>query len=187
MKKLLFFLPLLFLIVFPHSVALADDSTTSAVASPTATVQSDYTLPYPGILPDNPLYFLKALRDRIIIFFISDPVKKGSFYLLQSDKRLESSWYLLKKGKAKQDLALSTLSKSTNYFDLAVGQVQTAKQAGQDTSDLITRLQDSLSKHILVVGQMLHMVGLTNNRDLLDEQKRLEGLEKGVSSLGPKQ
>ncbi|HSW97310.1 MAG TPA: hypothetical protein VLF89_05800, partial [Candidatus Saccharimonadales bacterium] len=35
--------------------------------------QIQYDLPYPGLLPDNPLYSLKVLRDKIVEFFISDP------------------------------------------------------------------------------------------------------------------
>ncbi len=48
----------------------------------------EYNLPYPGILPDHPLYFLKQLRDKILDFLITDPVKKAEFYILQADKRL---------------------------------------------------------------------------------------------------
>src|SRR5579883_115828 len=88
---------LLFFIVFPKHVVFAADSSQSAGSSQSAAVSPtgvpDYVLPYPGILPDNPFYFLKVLRDRLILFFISNPTKKSSFYLLQSDKRLEASWY----------------------------------------------------------------------------------------------
>ena len=48
MKKLLLLVPLLFFVVFPQSVALAQSAgTQSATASPTAAIQ--YTLPYPGL------------------------------------------------------------------------------------------------------------------------------------------
>src|SRR3989304_6415715 len=47
-----------------------------------------YQLPYPGILPDHPLYTLKAVRDRIQVFLTRDNLKKAEIYLLYSDKRL---------------------------------------------------------------------------------------------------
>src|SRR5690242_14827815 len=131
MKKLALILFLLFVIVFPKSIALADESSASAAVSPTP-MQVNYTLPYPGILPDNPLYFFKTLRDNILTFFISDPLKKSSFYLLQSDKRLEASWYLLKNSSKNLPLALTTLSKSNNYFELSLSQEKQAKASGED-------------------------------------------------------
>lgn len=56
-----------------------------------------YTLPYPGILPDNPLYKLKVLRDRINVSLINDPVKKADFYLHQADKQMAMIPLLLDK------------------------------------------------------------------------------------------
>ena len=69
----------------------------------------EYPLPYPGILPDNPLHFLKALRDRIILMLMSDPVKEAEFNLLTSDKRIYAAQLLADKGKGQ--LSISTLSK----------------------------------------------------------------------------
>src|SRR3989344_1770388 len=72
----------------------------------------DYDLPYPGLLPDHPLYFLKMMRDSAIGFLISDPLKKAEFDLLQADKRLNSGLYLLHNDKDKNaELAQSTISK----------------------------------------------------------------------------
>jgi len=196
MKKLLIFLPLLFLVVFPRSVAFAHDATSTEVSeevvapstasgslSPTPTVVSTYTLPYPGILPDNPLYFLKTLRDRIIIFFISDPLKKSAFYLLQSDKRLESTWYLLKKDAGHTDLALSTLSKSTNYLSQAVDEVKNAKDAGQETGDILGKLQQATQKHAAVIMDMTALPGLSHKDSFVKEEKRVMDLEKVVSEI----
>ena len=54
----------------------------------------DYQLPYPGMLPDNPLYFLKVFRDNLTSFFINKPLDKAHFDLLQSDKDVEASYLL---------------------------------------------------------------------------------------------
>lgn len=196
MKKLSLVIFLLFVIVFPKSVAFAQNSASENVmASPTVTVEGeqvagsksaepmvqDYTLPYPGILPDNPLYFLKTLRDRMIIFFISDPLKKSAFYLLQSDKRLASSWYLLKKDAKHSDLALSTLSKSTNYLSLAIDEAKSAKDAGQETGDILGKLKQAVQKHTRVIMDMTALPGLTNKDSFAKEEKRVMDLEKVVS------
>ena len=45
----------------------------------------DYALPYPGILIDHPLYFLKNIRDLIMERIITEPGKKVEFAILQSD------------------------------------------------------------------------------------------------------
>ncbi len=48
----------------------------------------EYVLPYPGLLPTHPLYFIKSFRDNIIEMLITDPVSKAEFYVLQADKKL---------------------------------------------------------------------------------------------------
>lgn len=50
--------------------------------------QDEYQLPYPGILPNHPLYVLKVIRDRSLEFFTRDPMKKAQLYLLFADKRI---------------------------------------------------------------------------------------------------
>src|ERR1700704_2037322 len=61
--------------VSPTQAVRMYDSVTPAPNNTSQTV--DYTLPYPGLLPDSPLYFLKTFRDRLISFFISSPIKKA--------------------------------------------------------------------------------------------------------------
>lgn len=63
-------------------------TTTTTTKTISTTSKVEYVLPYPGILPTNPLYFLKSFRDWIIESLISDPIKKSEFYLLQADKKL---------------------------------------------------------------------------------------------------
>jgi len=66
----------------------------------------EYALPYPGMLPDNPLYFLKQVRDWIMEKIIADPVRKIEFYVLQSDKDINASVFL----NAKKESALGLTS-----------------------------------------------------------------------------
>ena len=73
-----------------------------------------YELPYPGILPDHPLYFFKVVRDKIWAFSTRDNLKKVDIYILFSDKRAKMAQALSNKGKT--DLAISTMSKGEKYF-----------------------------------------------------------------------
>ncbi|MBI3576483.1 hypothetical protein HY086_00365, partial [Candidatus Gottesmanbacteria bacterium] len=107
-----FLITLVTLSVFPSSVLAVTYKPTITVQTQTTSktpttikpgnammvAKVEYLLPYPGILPDNPLYFLKAARDKIIEFLIADPVRKAEFYILQSDKRLGMTSMLLEKG-----------------------------------------------------------------------------------------
>ena len=76
--------------------------------------QVEYALPYPGILPDHPLYFLKNVRDWLLKIFISQPVRKTEFEMLLSDKSLNMAIFLADQGK--KDLALKTLRISVDHL-----------------------------------------------------------------------
>lgn len=130
----------------------------AVVKKPTVSVQKqtiskvEYQLPYPGILPDNPLYFLKSGRDKLMDFLIADPVRKAEFYILQSDKRLGMATGLFDKGNA--TLAETTLSKSQTYMDMAVSTLVNAKSGGKEVPGyLVDRLDRSLAKHIEILTE----------------------------------
>lgn len=78
----------------------------------------DYSLAWPGILPDNNLYKLKVLRNKIIYKMIIDPVKKVEFDLLMADKTIYASKLLVEKGEI--TLAKDTALKGENYYSMLV-------------------------------------------------------------------
>lgn len=110
-----------------------------------AAEKSEYLLPYAGILPDHPLYFLKILRDRIIDFLIVDSLKKAEFTLLQGDKRLSAGIALVEKGKP--ELAESTVSKGHNYLSRSLDSYNKAKSEGKDVMGFTVKLTSALEKH----------------------------------------
>lgn len=57
----------------------------------------DYQLPFPGILPDHPLYTLKKIRDWLLFTFNSNPVKKIELNLLFADKKIGMAQNLVEK------------------------------------------------------------------------------------------
>lgn len=118
-----------------------------------ATEKVAYELPYPGILPDHPLYVIKIARDRVLEYTTRDPAKKAQLYLLLSDKRVAMALALIQKGKIKP--AISTLSKGEKYFLQIPELVKTAKKQGSALSgDFILQLKLSNQKH-REVGEML--------------------------------
>jgi hypothetical protein len=179
-----YFIVLAFLMLFIFNVsfvAAQNTATGSAVATESAGIT--YQLAYPGILPDHPLYFLKAARDKIISFFISDPIEKADYDLLQSDKRIGASKNLLEKGKT--DLAQSTFSKAENYFEQALSQADSAKRQGIQTDEIVKKLQEANLKHQQVLSDMLKELNQENNNVFDVELERLVGFEKKVKALLP--
>ena len=138
MKKILVSLSLLiFLLSF--NISFAQE------ISPTPNPKVNYELPYPGLLPDHPLYILKIIRDRIVDFLISDPLKKAEFNLLQADKRLNAGIYLFNKDKIV--MSISTISKAENYFEKAIRKIKEARGQGRETSKITNKIINSAKKH----------------------------------------
>ena len=107
----------------------------------------EYELPYPGILPDSPLYFLKATRDRVISFLIRDQIKRISFNQLQADKRVHAALLLSKKEERKVPLVISTFSKGENYLELAMRDAADAKKQKKDVATEIGKMQTAAKKY----------------------------------------
>lgn len=89
----------------------------------------DYPFPWPGILPDNKLYKVKVLRNKIIGKIIIDPVKKVEFNLLMANKTIYASKLLMEKGKI--DLSKETALKGENYYSMLVQDYNRALLAGR--------------------------------------------------------
>jgi|SRR3989339_388914 len=147
MKKIVSIFLLLFLIVSPlrsyaHTFTDATDS-----------AKIDYFLPYPGILPGSTLYPLKALRDRMIEFFISDPGKKAEFYILQADKRLNAAVMLLERGKG--DLSETTVSKAEKYLERALNETERYKNRGRNVYWVLGNIDRSLREHHEILHELM--------------------------------
>ncbi len=115
-KYLLMVLVLLLLIVSPIKVGAEEqgEGTTSAKIN-----QPDikYDLPYPGILPDSPLWVIKDLRDQFLSLFLFDPVAKEQYYLNLADKRLAAGLALINGRKV--NLGVQTVNDAEKYLSLS--------------------------------------------------------------------
>ncbi len=152
------------------------------MATPPATVE--YNLAYPGLLPDNPLHFLKAARDKIVSILINDPIKKAEFNLLTSDKRIYAAEFLADKGE--DELAISTLSKSNNYLDDSINAVIEAKKTRKDVDTVLHNQEAAISKHLEVLGIIKKEVNKKYAQEVSVEEKRLNKFEKTVKNTESK-
>lgn len=119
--------------------------------------KTEYFLPYPGILPDHPLYFVKRARDRILDFLIVDPIRKAEFYILQADKYIGMGTLLIEKGKT--ELGKQMIEEGERYFPKVVIILNEAKQNGKEFPDyLLERLTKSLAKHEEVIIETMAKV-----------------------------
>lgn len=167
------FLLAVFLLVF-----LLSFNITLAVSSDLPQ-EINYELPYPGLLPDSSLYFLRIIRDKTVGFLISDPLKKAEFDLLQADKRLNAGIYLFNKGEI--SLALSTISKAENYFGEALDQIGMAKMQGRSINEMEGKLSAALKKHKQELGRITQKANADFIAGFKKEQKRTENFDRWLS------
>lgn len=125
-------------------------------ASPGATgdkAQINYALPYPGILVDHPLFFLKGLRDRIIESMIMEPNKKIEFSLLQADKYFGMGTFYLDQNKG--ELAKKVFTSSNMFSEKAVKQYMDLKSNGVTVpEELAGKVSNSILKRREVITDM---------------------------------
>ncbi|KKU95629.1 MAG: hypothetical protein UY27_C0012G0016 [Candidatus Gottesmanbacteria bacterium GW2011_GWA1_48_13] len=137
-----------------YSFAKTENAVAQPVTTQPAEVKPEYPLPYPGVLPDHPLYSLKALRDKILDMLIVDPIRKSEFYILQGDKRLQMGVMLVDKGRT--TLGEQVVSKGEKYMYQAVYGLMTLKQGRKEIPGyLLDRLEQSLAKHAEVLGTLV--------------------------------
>lgn len=186
MKKLfiiILFVVTGFLFSIIPSFAQTDSTTQSAdifITQPaTVSSQVNYTLAYPGLLPDSPLYFLKALRDRVVSILINNPVKQSQFNLLTSDKRINAATMLMAKDNG--DLAITTVSKSNNYFSEAISAANKAYSQNKSDIWLYTNLKTAIQKHEEVMKEMKSGLSKKHAQEYNNELNRMKNFENIVS------
>lgn len=144
-RAILFILALFLLVIFfpRHSSAVT-------APSPVQEKKQEYLLPFPGILPDHPLYFFKQVRDGILDRLIVDPLRKAEFHILQADKRLNMGLVLLE--QKKETLAETTISKGEKYMERAARGLSAFKSTGRPVpASIIDKLTRSMEKHVEVL------------------------------------
>lgn len=106
----------------------------------------DYNLPFPGtVLPDNPLWNVKVVRDRLWLFVTTDPYREADLMLLFADKRLGSAKILFERNDP--DTGMATLEKGERYLVEASNYEKAIRAGGGDTTELLDQLTRSSLRH----------------------------------------
>lgn len=174
-KKLLLLAVLFFVLTF-QSVN-AQEITPSATPTPV-----QYTLPYPGLLPGNPLYFLKEARDAVVGFLVSNPVKKAEFDLLQADKNMQATIFLVEQ-KKENTLVFATLGKAEDNFAKAITSAEDAKKQGINVKDLATKLALANLKYQEVVTELSKSAKGNDKEKFMRELETIKQLGQKVKAL----
>ena len=163
------------------TTVFADEDTN---ASQTASSSVNYDLTYPGILPDNPLYFLKMAKDNLLSFFIGKPIEKATFILLQSDKQISASKLLLSQNKD-TSLIHETTVNSQNYFQAAIDTTVDAKKQGYDIHEIIGILQAASKKHHQIIDEINSNLNSEDQKQFVDVSEKADELMKMTAALKP--
>lgn len=172
MKKITLFLSLFFIIF----VGIFFSKSVQAVPVVISNQKVIYDLPYPGLLPDHPLFFIKRIRELIAIYLAPVPLKKMELRLLYSDKQLSMAIALAQKGK--QSLAGKTLLQSEEQF-ARIPQLMTQNQQLQIPPDLLAKIKQSNIKHKEVVETILKK-GLISETDATEALNKNKENEKAI-------
>lgn len=182
MKLTLFFLGILSILLLNFTpVVFAQEASSAAKIKPVA-----YALPYPGMLPGNPFYFLKTFRDMLMGFFISDPLKKAEFELLQSDKALATSRALYDKGE--NELASQSLMESIKAFGQSLQRTKETRDEGIRVNDFVATLTLANKKHEEIISDLLQTETGKKQKDVLEKARAtIQKFDKEVKSILPQE
>lgn len=160
----------IFLCIF--SIALASEAApVSPNPTPSPTV---YALPYPGLLPGHPLYFLKLLRDRILLFLISNPVRQVEFRILLADKRLNSAIYLIDQDKP--ELGVRIAGEAVAYLEEAEKLLFEIPAGTPEINNIKDRFEKSWAIHREIISGYLTRVPETEQIQLTKILKDIEAI-----------
>lgn len=123
--------------------------------TPTPTpVVIEYDLAFPGILPDNFLYKLKVLRDKIQLIMTSDPKKRIELLLKLADKGILATAILVDKNQ--WNLAKETALKAENNMTLLTPEIANLEEPIDQK--LVKKLQTASKKHQEVLTKLRERV-----------------------------
>lgn len=149
-------------------------------------IEIDYQLPFPGrILPDSPLWPIKALRDKLWHAITFDVSKEAELSILCSDKRLGMSKILFERGKP--ELAFSTLTKAEKYLEDALVHERLASKRGDDTTEILESISKSALKHRQLIDEILILAPEDAKPEIIKVQDYSKNVYKeAASSLNSK-
>lgn len=181
-RKLFVCSVLLFIFALPVDSVFAQDYLVDQEPTPVL-----YEMPYPGLLPTNSFYFLKVTRDNLFGFFLSDPVKKAEYFVLQSDKRVETAYILATNQPQEPSLIIESLEEAVNYFSEALRYASNAKRQGMDVHEIHLRMRLANLKHQERTNEIIAKFSDEEAGKLITVKKELTTLEKQIHELVPEE
>lgn len=110
-------------------------------------------LPYPGLLPDSPIYFLKIMRDKVKGFFFFGEDGKAQYALTLAEKRLSEAKALADKGE--DELASTTAEQAGIENENAQEHLAKAEAEGKDVATIVNRLAANSARQQAVLARVL--------------------------------
>lgn len=152
------------ILIFLLLLAFSSDQVLAITPIPTV----EWALPYAGILPDHPLYPIKQIRDKILLFVTRDPLKKANLELILADKHLVMGSLLWEKGES-LDLAEKTFIQGEKYLLMSVSALEGMEKKEDLTPGLIEKTELAAKKHLEVLTRLMLAEKEVNNRQKLNE------------------
>lgn len=149
--------------------------------TPTLVPKIDYYLVYPGVLPDQPIYKIKAVRDRIWLLLTTDPLKKSELLLLYADKRAGAGKVLIEGNKI--DLGITTFWKGEKYLEQAVKEIEQAKEKKLNISAMVEKIRKASLKHEEILLEIKEKISPDGKASIEEILKYLEEIQKETLGL----
>ncbi len=150
-----------------HSSILLSQNSVFAEATPSAEVSE---LPTVHILPDNPLYFLKTLKEKVQLLIIRSASGQADLFLGFAQKRLAEALKVAKKGKV--HISEKLFEAFGRDIELVQEKIKEAKRKGEQTRDLLVKLQETVAYQKSVVEKMQEEASFYSS----EVQERIEAL-----------
>lgn len=122
-------------------------------------------LPAPGMLPGNPLYFLKSLGEAIGTFLTFGDVPKAERALVLAERRLTEVSALVDKGKP--ELAQRLLIRYQEHLASSLSRVEAAKTKRVSVEEVSKNVAEAAAKHQIVLDEVLEKVPETAKEAIL--------------------
>lgn len=148
--------------------------TTTPEPTPTPVSKIDYYLAYPGILPDQPLYKVKVIRDRIRLVMVKKSPQRVALLLLYADKRVGAGVALVE--GSQMGLGITTMQKGVKYYEQAVTLARELINAGVDIGPIREALGKAPLKYIEKIEELLPKMTSENKSALGGIKVQLQGL-----------
>lgn len=144
--------------------------------TPTMVPKVDYYLAYPGILPDQPLYKLKMVRDRIRLMMVKKSPQKAALLLLYADKRVGAGVALIEGGQ--KGLGITTIQKGVKYYEQATMLSRELINNKTDIGLISEALNKAPLKYMEKIEELLPRLTSEEKSALEGVKVQLQGIER---------